>query len=360
VKPEPGALRSERWGSEEWCRNPSTCDCFVPRRGLKLAGAFDFRWGPLGNRAYLVNTSWLTSDPSELERRGRETGHVYGEIASSNNRLLIPWFCCFRKGDLRSVQYDSIRLQLPCTKVEQAVRNMEQALPIFEAITRNRKIARAYWALSCTLLGRLPLPFLMMNPLEVLFSDDPAPLSAALVGSLSGDLSAVPHLKALSNYDDEVSPYPLDVLYSISGGQPDTTRMWNASVLDGGFQPDFHYVHWNVPHGEAEPTAPPPVPDSTFGELYDFKSLIDAQVKAAAPSAPGSELGIWPGDGHGREHLQVQINTRTDSDAKRLDASPDLRRYLDELARHRLEPWCKEYGFGWQGFLFQAPKWAKT
>jgi hypothetical protein len=312
----------------------------------------------LGNRAYLINTSWLTADPSEVAGK-HASGHISGEVASSNDRLLIPWFCCFRKSDLRPVKVDTEHLELPCTTLKQAVRNLEHSLPIFEALAHNPKIAHDYWTLACTLLRRLPLPYLTMDPTEVFFADDPKPMETALVGALSGDLSAIPHLKKLTDYDDSVLPYPIDALYSMGGGQPDQARIWNSSVLDGGFE-DFQFITWSLPHGVAKPSSPPPLPDSTFGQLYDVRDLIEKWIKAVVPTAPGSDMGLWPGEGKGREHLQIQIYAKSDADAKQLESDPGLRRHLDQLARTRLEPWCREWGFGWQGFLFQAPDWARS
>jgi hypothetical protein len=55
----------------------------------------------LSNNAYLINSSSPTSDPAELERLRGQPGHIDAVVAEGSNRLLIPWFLCFRKPDLR-------------------------------------------------------------------------------------------------------------------------------------------------------------------------------------------------------------------------------------------------------------------
>lgn len=311
----------------------------------------------MSNRGYLINSSSLTSDPAELERLRSQPGHVDGEVAESANRLLIPWFLCFRQSDLRPATCDFMELQLPCTTLEQAVRNLESSLPIFEAIAGDPQLARSYWELSCTLVRRLPLPYLTMNPIEVFMLGSPPSeaIAAHISGALSGDLTAVPHLKVLAEYDDSVPPYPLDVLYSMAGGGADAARAWNASVLDGGFQPDFQYVNWNTADATAEPHAPALPPDSVFGELRDVLQLVKSYVQAELPSSQGEQLGLLPST---PEHLQVDIYVRS-VDAMRLEENTRLRSQLDELARSRLQPWCAKYGFGWKGFRFSSPEWAR-
>ena len=307
----------------------------------------------MANRAYLINSTSLTSDPAELEQLRNSHGHVDGEVAESSNRLLIPWFLCFRESDLRPVRNRNFRL--PCTTVAQAARNLEQSLPIFEAIAGDPTLAKQYWTLSCTLLRRLPLPYLTMDPTEVfLLGDEPSDESIA--AALSGNLTAVPHLISLSGYNQEVQPYPLDVLYSMPEGEANEARTYNSSVLDGGFQSDFKYVMWNTTSGAAAPHTPQPPPDSVFGELRDVSRLIEGWVKTEVPSAAGAGLGIWVGN---PELLEVNVYASSVADAKSLESNAQLRGKLDDLAGGRLQPWCTKYGFAWSGFRFSAPKWAQ-
>lgn len=313
----------------------------------------------MSNTGSLINSSSLVSGRAALEGLREQPGHVDGEVASCSNRLLIPWLLCFRRSDLRPLQSDFIGLQLPCTTVAQAVCSLEQSLPVFEAITGDSVLARAYWTLACALLRRLPLPYLTMDPTEILqlSSARPETLAETFVGALSGDLAAIPHLKSLTRYDDSVPPYPLDVLYSIPSGDKDEARLWNASVLDGGFQPSLQFVRWHAAPGTASPIAPAPPPSSIFGELHDVPDLLKAWVMEEGPFAAGAELSLWSGEPH---DLQGEVYARSIIDARRLESSATLGPRLRQLGLDRLEPWCRKHGFDWIGFRYSSPAWARS
>ncbi|AXQ30069.1 hypothetical protein D0B54_15935 [Solimonas sp. K1W22B-7] len=312
----------------------------------------------MSNRSYLINSSFETSSPDERFRSEEEPGRVWGEVAEGSNRLPIPRFLCFRQSDLRPATWNGdMQRQLPCTTLEQAVRNFEQARPVYEAIAGDAGLARPYWDLVLALLRRLPLPYLSMDPVEWLILGDVEAGAARLVQALAGDLSAVPHIKAMSEYEEGARPYPLDVLYSVPSGKSDRARIWNASVLDGGFQPNLQYATWQLGPGAAEPTLPPPLPDSLFGEIYDINKLIKDWLSAAAPDAAGADLGLYLDQG--QEHLRVTLYARGEADARQLVSDPTLKQRLGELAHNRLQPWCRKHGFGWQGFRCEVPDWAR-
>jgi hypothetical protein len=306
----------------------------------------------LANNGFLVNASSLTSDPAEFQRLRGQPGHIDAVVAESSNRLLIPWFLCFRVSDLRPVPYNGLEIQLPCTTVEQALRNMEQSLPVFEAIAGSAALGQPYWKLACEGVRRLPLAYLALSPIEILDMDgNPQVPAAQIVGAVSGDLSAVPHLKALSEYQ-EGPPYPLDVLYGVGQGiDPHGARNWNASVLDGGFLWNFDYVHWNKADDVAAPRVPA-LPDAAFGELRDVKGLVEAWIKADAPGSRAIVgLGLLPGT---PEQLVLRAHATSEADVQQMQASAGLRSRLDALARERLEPWCRKNGFGWAGCEFSV------
>jgi hypothetical protein len=312
----------------------------------------------LSNNGFLINSSTPTSDPAALERSRMRPGHVHGEVAMSSNRLLIPWFLCFRRADLLPVPNEQGALQLPCTTVEQATRNLEASLPVFEAIAGDATLARPYWQLACALVRRLPLPHVVLQVGEILDmgTHTPESFTRILVGALSGDLDAVPHLKALAEYQEDVAPYPLDVLYSVPGVERHSPRTWNASVLDGGFQPDFRFVHWAHAPGTQVPEAPPPVPPATFGDLYVVPGLLRQWALAEAPASPGAEMRLHPGT---PEQLRIEIYARNDEDARRLAGSATLAARIEALAQRVLLPWCRTYGFEWHGCRVTVPDWAR-
>jgi hypothetical protein len=311
----------------------------------------------LANRGYLINSSALTSDPAELERLREQPGHVDGVVAESSARLLIPWFLCFRQSDLRPVRWESTEVQLPCTTVEQATRRLEESLPLFTAIAGSAALARPYWTLACAVVRNLPLRYVALSPIEILDlgAVTPDTLAASMSGAMSGDLTAVPHLKTLCEYDDKAVAYPLEILYSIPEGvDRHSPRTWNCTLLDfGAVTPE--YVHWNKTDDTSTPETRP-VPEAAYGELYDVPELLKAWVAAENPDAAGAGLGLIPG---ATESVVVKIYARSDNDAQRLEAAANLRSRLDTLRHERLEPWCKKNGFGWSGVQFSSPAWAR-
>jgi hypothetical protein len=243
-------------------------------------------------------------------------------------------------------------LQLPCTTVEQAVRNLEQSLPVIEAIAGDAVLARPYWELARAMVRRLPLAYVALIPTEVMELDaDTEAFAANIVAAMSGDLAAMPHLKALAEYNDEVPPYPLDVLYSASIGIDRwAPRTWNATVLDSGFV-DFRYVSWNKSAESAAPVVPP-VPEATFRRAARRARAGQWLGSAGGALRVGRGSRLMKGS---PEQLFVQINAKSAADARQLESSTSLRGQLDALARDRLEPWCAKHGFGWEAFASGLP-----
>ena len=303
---------------------------------------------------YLLNSNARASDAEELKALRTRPGHLDAVVAEGSNRLLVPWFLCFRPGDVRGIDAASGPLPRPCTTVAQATRNLEGSLPVFEAIAGDAALAEAYWSLACKLVRRLPLPYLSLELSEVLESGGDTPEHAArqVMGALSGDLTAVPFIKSLVEYRDGVAPYPPDVLYAIGGGiDVYGDRTWNSTVLDGGFQPDFKYVAWNKAGDTPEPQAPPLLPDSDFGELRGVKERIAGWAKAVVPSA-NAWATLVPGSPEG---VAVYVYARSEADTARLQSSEDLRSRLDPLERELFGPWCRKHGFDWKGFHMSPP-----
>lgn len=312
----------------------------------------------MANRAYLINCSAPVRNRAELGSLRTQPGQVFGIVAEGANRLPIPWFLCFRPGDLPAVAPDQVAMHMPCVEREQAVRNLEQALPTLAAITGDAGIAQAYGSLALAMLRRLPLPYVALDPVEVfmLSSEPPVKTGERFAAALAGDASAVPHLKAMAGYRDGAAAYPLEILYSVPGGQRNEDRAWNASVLDGGFQPNFRFVGWIKAKETPAPEAPGPVADALFGTLKDVPALVQGILAAQAPDAAGSELALAPG---APEQLQLEIYASSPAEVPRLEAHAGLRAQLDDLVRTRLQPWCKQHGFGWKGVRFSSPDWAR-
>ncbi|MET3130307.1 TPR repeat protein [Oxalobacteraceae bacterium GrIS 1.11] len=172
----------------------------------------------MANRSYLLNTRILSSDPAALVTALRQDGMNFLEVAQASYRIPFPWLCCFRHSDLRAVrlidhgddgQPQVREILLPSTSLEHALRNLRAALPLFEKLLGDAALAREYWSAAVDELRRMPLPFLMLDPCELLNipgGEQSAPLLAA---ALAGDDSALPYMVALAGFGDTCAPYGL-------------------------------------------------------------------------------------------------------------------------------------------------------
>jgi len=219
----------------------------------------------MANRAFLLNTSFLTSDPYLLNAKLKEPGMDFVEVAEAAYKIPIPWLLCFRPEDIRPVSVqlteddddedddgedagdddrdaatNAVEVGLPCTSVKQALQNMEQALPTFEAIVGDSKLARTFWQNAMSYLEVMPLGYLTMNPLEVMFMMDPLPYAQQIRAALGGGQAAIDSLMDLSCYEKGVRPFPLDVLYTGRGGNRNDPRLQNCVALDIGYGNFWH------------------------------------------------------------------------------------------------------------------------
>lgn len=199
----------------------------------------------MANRALLLNTSVLTSNPFSLARDADQPGNSYAEVAEAVYAIPVPWFFCFTEDDIQmvTVEFDedededeeAIEVGLPCTTVAKAIDNLAQALPHFEAIAGDQALGKAYWQSAMDALKALPLPYLTMNPLEVMFMGDPLDYADEMAQAFAGDAAAIAQIKNLAGYTDGIAPYQPEV--AAAGGAPgmDETRLANSVALHGGF-----------------------------------------------------------------------------------------------------------------------------
>ena len=219
----------------------------------------------MSNRAALLNTEILTSDPEELERARLTRGTSYVEIGQAANRIPVPWLGCFRTPDLRPVElkratgpsrYEVLSLSLPCTSVVAARENLSASLPMYVAIIGDAHIAEAYWKYALAGLADLPLPYLTMNLVEVLQFGDPSDGATVLANCLSGTPEAIPLVKHLASIEDGYAPYTFKEFFA---GPPEAldhqARIGNSAALDPGY-PGPEYRLWFRPELPGAPAQP--------------------------------------------------------------------------------------------------------
>jgi hypothetical protein len=333
----------------------------------------------MANRAFLLNTSFLTSDPYLLEAKLKEPGMDFVEVAEAAYKIPIPWLLCFRPEDIRLVtvqleeededdddeDFDEngnddhepsasrVEVGLPCTSVKQALQNMEQARPMFEAIVGDSKLARTFWQNAMTYLQSMPLAYLTMNPLEVMFMTDPLPYAQQLRAALGGGKAAVEALMDLSCYEKGVRPFPLDVLYAVPGGSDrNDPRLQNCVALDIGYGNDWHTSadHEGVKRARLPlPILAPSMGPNLSTLLEEVQQLAKTQVKSAS-----IHLSFAPRKAQQGEQLKMLISADTDAECNTLLHDASFRGKLDGDIQARLSAVCQGHGFSWLGFVFRS------
>ncbi|WP_269629840.1 hypothetical protein [Pelomonas sp. BJYL3] len=199
----------------------------------------------MANRACLINAD-MPGVPPQLHPPGAGSEPSQAlRVAEAANRLPLPWLLCFRPEDLLPAvvrlqngpeQFSTVALNLPCTSVAAARERLQQALPIYVALTGDAALAKSYWRRACEGLNDLPHPWLTMDPIEVLCLNDFDEDARTLAESLGGDASALPDLKWLSGYDDGFAPYGAAAYFDGDPGALDhVARLGNSAALDPGY-----------------------------------------------------------------------------------------------------------------------------
>jgi len=322
----------------------------------------------VSNRAFLLNTSLQSSDPHYIETQLSMPGNDFLELATAAYRVPIPWLCCFRREHLQPVEVQLYsdekppidapamfsHARFPCCSVEEARRNLNEALPIFESIAGDKETGRAYWRNAVRHLKDTPLPFLTVNVVEVMYMSEPEAFQAQLESALVGDTSSIPHLRDLAGFEVGVRPYRPDVLYAVSGPNLDKGRISNATALD------FQGSHvWHLSAGSTRPEGPAEA--GYVDDEVNFVSIVDGMEKMLNAKVPSGSIflgfmPVRPGDG---EHLKVLISTETDDERRAVIRDRDLRTTLDGPTRGQIQDACRHHGFTFAGFVFRSTESVK-
>lgn len=229
----------------------------------------------MANRAYLLNTSILTSDPQAL-RLGLSHGNEYVEIADAAYRIPLPWLCCFRGAPLYKVsvpiepksvedQPTPLIIELPCIDVATAQQNLRASLHIFQEVAGDAATGEGYWRHACDGLADLPLPYLTLNPIEVLFMSDPVEEALNLATCIRSTSPPISLLNALSKPWDGFVAFSAEDFYSRPMSELDhKARLQSSRALAAAYlDRDRRFWHRttasvaNVP-SESETFSPPP------------------------------------------------------------------------------------------------------
>jgi hypothetical protein len=213
----------------------------------------------MANRAYLLNTLILTGDPYALQASLNEGSNAdYAEIAEVSYRVSLPWLCCFRGAHLTEVRVpleywgekngpDELVIELPCIDVGTALRNLQDSLETFQQMAGDPAVGRAYWLRACDGLDGLPLPYLAMNPIEVLLMGELDGVATKFSACFRSQAPALDLLKYWSGFHDGFQPFSAEDFYSKSPTELDHVARLNSSrALDAGYLGGDYFWHRGV------------------------------------------------------------------------------------------------------------------
>lgn len=311
----------------------------------------------MANRAYLLNTPFLVADPYAFRNAAE---HDYLTIDGPGYRLPIPWLCFFRQQDLKAVVVQSedddgnacdLTVRVPSVAVSEAIRNLEQARPLFEQLTGESHLAQLYWDEAMAFLRALPLPWLTLESLEVVGMYELQSSEEDLFNALAGTVDALPYLKDFSDFIEGTLPFPPDVLVNVPGPYPDDVRIDNAVALDVSAGAGY----WHRADGSAAPDDTdflvPPRPG-----LRDLGTVL-AEVEALMASRV-PEMTVFYGfaasGGNGRSPLKLLLLAPSETLRDVLLRDQRLRMTLDGPVTASLHAVCSPVGIDWTGFVFAS------
>jgi hypothetical protein len=240
----------------------------------------------MSNRSYLLNTPSLTGDPYFLQEALAQGPKAnYAEIAEVSYRVSLPWLCCFRGAQLTEVHVpleywgeqqepDELVVYLPSIDVHTARHNLSASLDIFQEMAGDAVIGKGYWQCACDGLAELPLPYLAMNPIEVLLMEDVSEVADKFSACFKSQSPSLDLLKYWSGYHEGFLPFSAEDFYSKPVAELNhAARLESSRALDAGYlRGDFSW-HRFKPNEDA--------------------SQVDASVSATARS-DGVALGKRP------------------------------------------------------------------
>lgn len=310
----------------------------------------------MSNNAYLLNTSTPISDPYRLAELRNEPGNDYLEVSCAAYRIPVPWLLCFRATDLQTVEIpmdddegDSriLRVQLPCTRVELAKENLQEALPVFVRLANDEALGKEYLDFALKALSVYPLPYLSLNPMEVAFMDDPEPYMETMERAIEGSITDVAELSCLS---EGATPYPLDIFYTVpSRDHFDASRIESSIALDIGAG-----MCWYQSPGSARKERPDFV-NAFFAEHPSLRNLTEIiktlmQAQTGPRDFPRCGLSFISPANSTPLHLQAYIHTMTEDAIAKLRADAAFNTQLNGPLAEQFQAVCEKYGFVWAGY----------
>jgi hypothetical protein len=218
----------------------------------------------MANRAYLLNIPIVTSDPYALQA-GLSQCNEYVEIADASYRIPLPWLCCFNGAPLYSVSVPTepqsedcpnpLVIELPCIDVVTAQQNLHASLSVFQEFAGDAATGEGYWKHACEGLMDLPLSYLTLNPIDVLFMEDPSDVAMKLAACFRSSQPDISLLKSLAKPWDGFTAYSASDFYSLPFEKLDhKARLESSRALDAAYLgKDSRYWHRSTTSQVAAP-----------------------------------------------------------------------------------------------------------
>lgn len=241
----------------------------------------------MSDRFYLLNSNVPSSDYTAMAQAKSEGWAHIIEVAEGAYCIPIPWYACFRPGDLRAISVSAqdmdgnkrqVTIPMPLVEIDTAIHNLEQSLPLFCACTGESELATEFWQAALDGLRQLKLPYLALdlNELVGLYEEDE--FEPLLRAALSGDSSSLQHMHI--SYTPGVLPFSLQELHDGADTQ-DEQRLNNAIALDCGIYEGFV-------RARPGPPAAPPGPAPSAAGLPTANATGPTTASGGAPDArPG-------------------------------------------------------------------------
>lgn len=306
----------------------------------------------MGNCAYLLNTSILTSDMTMLDGEDEDGGSLFADVAETAYKIPVPWLRCFRPEDLKTVMVELdepgtyFKALLPCTTVQQAIDNLQRSAPIFIQLAGDDKIGQAYLDRAIEEVRALPRPYLTMSVLEVVFGNIPDEYIEDLVTALGDDACAIECLKSLSLIESDAVAYPPDVHQAVSGNY-DHDRMDTATALSTGmYQPESTD---DANATEQRPAAG--APNTLAGMLDEINLLLTGKLDHFGYPICTLELSRMQQMPNG-----LKLVLMFDTEAQRIDVVENsvMQQAFNGGFEARFQALAKEYDFDWMGYLISS------
>lgn len=211
----------------------------------------------MGNRAYLYSSTVNSADLSFYNAKNSRDGKAFVIASEATNLIPVAWLCCFSSEDLVEQEFvwkdweensHSLSVAIPSVSKDRSIERLAQSMEIFISLASDEKIGREYWQHAMSQLKKAPYDYLVLNPIEVFFLNDPEEEMRTFKDALSLSESKRESIKRLCFFEDGSHPYPVNELMrnpNLERGP----RLKNANALYVHFEDSF--VQNNKPVGDS-------------------------------------------------------------------------------------------------------------